>query len=155
MASTSVHGDFSMLRILGAFLAAVLTAYLVGAPLATQVMLGELRAMGLSVTLTDHLDAMGRDLLGLTPGYLPLLALALALGLPPAVAVGHRFPRWRFLLYPLAGALAVLSLHLIWEAVLGWHFLAAVRLWYGLLFQAVAGWMGGYAFLMFTGQAKR
>jgi hypothetical protein len=144
-----------MLRSAVSFLAAVLTAYLVGAALATQVILGELRAMGMSVTLTDHLHATGHDLIGLAGSYLPLIALAFAIGLGAAGLLGRHLPRWRFIFYPLAGAVAVVSLHLIMKAVLGVTGIAAVRPWYGLALQALAGWLGGYAFFMFLGLAKR
>jgi hypothetical protein len=148
-----------MLRIrgvpVGAFAFAVLVAYLLGAVLATQVILGELRGMGMSVTLTDHLNAMVHDLRGLASSYLPLIVIAFAIGLSVAGLIGRRLPGWRHILYPLAGAGAIVALHLIVKAVLGLNGIAAVRPWYGLALQGLAGWLGGYAFLMGLGLARR
>lgn len=143
------------LRVSAAFLAAVVTAYLLAAPLATQVMLAEVRGMGLSLTLTDYLRATAADLRGMAASYLPLIALAFLPALAGAALLGRRFRRGRFLFYPIAGALSLPALHLVMEALLGWNFFAAVRGEHGLLLQGCAGWVGGYAFLLFTGQATR
>lgn len=111
--------------------------------------------MGMSVTLTDHLRATGHDLVGLAGSYLPLIAIAFAIALGIAALLGRYLARFRFILYPLAGAVAILCLHLIMHAVLGVHGIAAVRSWNGLALQVLAGWLGGYAFFMFLGLAKR
>ena len=138
-----------------AFFVALLVTYFLGSSLATQVILGELRAMGMPVTLTDHFRATAHDLLGLSRSYLPLLALALGCGLPVAGVLGRRWNRLRPFLYPLAGAAAVVTLHRVVELLLGLNGLAAVREWHGLALQALAGWVGGYVFCMALGFARR
>lgn len=111
--------------------------------------------MGLAVTLRDRLDASFHDLVGLVGSYLPLMLLAFSIALPVVAGLGKYLPRLRVILYGIAGALAVLSIHLTVKKVLGLNGIAAVRDAHGLLLQCVAGWFGGYLFFVFTGQAHR
>jgi hypothetical protein len=144
-----------VLRVLIAFMLALFLTYVMASALATQVILGELRGMGMSVTLADHFRATFHDLRGLLTSYLPLLAIALTIGLAVAGALGRRLPRWRSFLYPFASAAAVLAIHLCLELLLGINGIAAVREWHGMALQAFAGWMGGYFFVIFLGLARR
>jgi hypothetical protein len=138
-----------------AFFPAVLGAYLVASVLATQVILARLSGLGMPITLRDRLEATGHDLVGLATSYLPILALAYLLALPVAVALANYLHRYRVFIYGLAGALAVLAIHILVKAVLGLNGLAAARDLHGLLLQGLAGWFGGYLFYVFTGQAHR
>jgi hypothetical protein len=138
-----------------AFSVAVLTTYLIGSVLATQVILARVAAMGLPVTLTDRLYATHHDLAGLARAYLPLLVLALGLALPLAGFLSRPRPKLRGFVYPVAGALAVVATHLVLRSLLGFNALAAVRDWHGLVLQGVAGWLGAYAYLIASGQARR
>lgn len=144
-----------MLRVISAFILALLVAYLIGSILATQVILAELRGMGMSITLSDRLNASLHDLLGLWRSYLPLLAIALVPALAAAAALGRAWQAGRPFLYPLAAAAGVVCLHLAMREVLGLNGLAAVREWTGLALQAVAGWVGGYFFVIGLGLARR
>jgi hypothetical protein len=144
-----------MLRAFIAFIPAVLGAYVTGSILATQVILARLQAMAVPVTLRDRLQASWHDILGLSDTYLPLMLLAFAIAMPLAVALSNYVPRIRVLLYGLAGAAAVMAIHLIIKAVLGVNGIAAVRELHGLLLQGLAGCFGGYLFYVFTGQAHR
>ena len=144
-----------MLYAVAAYLVAVLVSYVLGAVLATQVILAEVRALGLSVTLSDRFHATGHDLVGLAGSYLPLLAVALAPALFVAARLARRLPALRGVLYPLAAAVAVVVLHLAVKAVLGLNGIAAVREWHGLALQALAGWAGGYCYVMARGLARR
>lgn len=144
-----------MLRAVIVLIPAVLGAYLLGSVIATQVILARLQAMAIPVTLSDRLHASWHDILGLATSYLPLMLLAFIVAMPVAVFLGNRLPKARVLLYGLAGATAVVAIHLIVKAVLGLNGLAAVRDLHGLLLQGVAGWFGGYLFFVFTGQAHR
>lgn len=134
---------------------ALFLTYVMGSALATQVILGELRGMGMSVTPADHFRTTFHDLRGLLASYLPLLAIALTIGFAVAGAIGRRLPRWRPFLYPFGGASAVVAIHVCLEMLLGLNGIAAVREWHGMALQAFAGWMGGYFFVIFLGLARR
>jgi hypothetical protein len=144
-----------MLRAVMAFLCAVAGAYVLGSVLATQVILARIDAMGLPITLRDRLDATAHDVVGLAGSYLPLIALAFLVALPLAAWLGRYLPRGRVLLYGLAGALAVVTIHVAIRLVLGLNGIAAVRDPHGMALQALAGCFGGYLFFVFTGQAHR
>jgi len=134
---------------------AVLGAYVVGSLFATQVILAELQAMAMPITLRDRLHASWHDLLGLSASYLPLMLIAFFVAMPIAVGLSRYLPRGRVIIYGLAGAVAILALHLIMKAVLGLTGIAAVREPSGLALQCLAGWFGGYLFYVFTGRAHR
>lgn len=144
-----------MQRIALAFLAAVLVTHLVGSVAATQVILVEVRRMGLPVPYRERLLTTLHDIVALAPLHLPALALALSAGFAAAAVPGHWLPRWRWLLFGLCGALAVLGLHAGARALLGFSPLAAAREDHGLALQAAAGWVGGYSFFTFLGLARR
>lgn len=144
-----------MRRVLIAFFPAVLIAYGLASVMATQVILAELTGMGMPITLDDRFRASLHDLAGLLSSYLPLLLIAFTLAFPVAALLARWRPDWRFLLFPLAGAVAVAALHLILKAVLGLNGIAAVRELPGLLSQVLAGGVGGYLFYLFMGWARR
>lgn len=144
-----------MLRAVMVFFPAVLGAYLMGSIFATQVILGELQAMAMPVTLRDRLHATWHDLIGLTGTYLPLMLVAFVVAMPIAAGLSRYIPRARVVLYGLAGAMAIFALHLTMKAVLGLNGIAAVREPTGLALQCLAGWFGGYLFYVFTGRAHR
>lgn len=144
-----------MLRAVMAFFPAVLGAYIVGSIFATQVILSELQALAMPITLRDRLHASGHDLLGMASSYLPLMLIAFLVAMPVAAGLSRFVPRARVYLYGLAGAAAILALHLVMEAVLGLNGIAAVREPLGLALQCLAGWFGGYLFFVFTGRAHR
>ena len=145
----------AMLAVIRAYLIAVAVTYLLGAVLATQVVLARVRGMGMSVTLGDRFHATTHDLAGLAGSYLPLIAIALVPGLFAASRLARWWPRFGAVLYPLAGAVAVVAIHLAVKALLGLNGIAAVREWHGLALQALAGWVGGYFYFMARGLARR
>lgn len=139
-----------MLRALKAFVVAVLLTYVLASVTATQVVLSTVATMGVAVSPGDRFAASLHDLLGLASSYLPLIAVALVLGLPVAAGLSRLLPRQRALLYVLAGFVALVALHLIMKAVLGVSGIAATRSLPGLLSQGGAGAIGGLCFHALT-----
>jgi hypothetical protein len=144
-----------MRRAILAFFPAVLAAYLVASLLATQTILHRLGEMGMPVTLREHVQASLHDLVGLLTSYLPLILLAFLLALPIAAGLSRLLPRLRVVFFTLAGALAVICIHLIMRQVLGLNGIAATRETPGLLLQGGAGFFGGYLFYVLMGWAHR
>lgn len=139
-----------MLHGVKAYIPAVLSAYLLASMAATQVILAEVASMGVAVPLADRVAATLHDLWGLTSSYLPLIAIAFVLALPVAAGLVRLLPQRRALLYPLAGFVALVALHLIMKAVLGVSGIAAARSLPGLLSQGAAGAVGGWCFHAIT-----
>ena len=124
----------------------ILLAYVAGSVLGTQVVLNNVAAMGLEVTLAMRWSSSLSDVAGLAGTLLPLMAIALLpgwlildwLGRRPAISVT---PTW----YVLAGAAGIAILHPILNLAFGVDVFAPARTLPGLLGQAVAGGLGGLA----------
>lgn len=129
-----------------AWAAAVLVAYALATLAATQSVAGRLADMGVGVSLAERLQMSGQDLLGMAGLYLPLIAVGLLLAFLVAGFLGRRSPPRRTVLFMLAGAMAMISIHL----ALQWSFditlVAVARTPLGLLSQALAGAAGGYGY---------
>lgn len=152
-----------MARALLALLPSVLGAYSLGAVLASEVMLRQLDAAGLPITLHDRLEVVLHDLLGLAPLYLPRTAVALACAMMLAMTVTlipkrsrETDLRWlRAFVHVACGASGLVLMHLLIRRYDPVHALGAVLEPGGLLLQGVAGGFGAYLFFVATGQAHR
>ena len=143
-----------MIRRIGAFFGAALAAYILGALVSTQMILAEVAALGLPVPAGVRASATLHDLAGMAATYLPLVALSLLLGFAAAAFMLRFLPAWRTLGYLLAGAGALLALHLILYATLGMHPVPATRTALGLAAQVAAGALGGYVFAWLGGRLQ-
>ena len=147
---------FPLLRFLAgrlvAFLAAVGAAYVLAALTATWSVVGRLEGMGVTVPLTDRAAMSLQDLGGMAGSFLPLVALGLLIALLCAALLARWLPRWRGPLYFLAGAAALICVHLLMNLALGITPVAIARTGAGLAVQAAAGGAGGLAYL---GLARR
>jgi len=135
-----VHG-------LKAYVAGVLAAYVCAAVSYTQLNLGNVIEMGLSVTLVDRLAATWHDLLGLN-----LLLVLIAVGFAVAFFVASWILRWlpqlRHLGYILAGGAAIYMLdYAMYKAMGDMHVLAVTRTGIGVMILSLAGAVGGYVFV--------
>lgn len=135
-----------MLRVLAAYLAAVLVTYAGAAIAHTQSVMARLGDMGVPVGLADRLGATLHDLAGMAPLYLPIIAAGLAVAFPVASLVMRMLPRWRPVGYALAGGVAVLAIHVILYQTLAITPIAAARTTAGLTVQALCGALGGWVF---------
>lgn len=129
-----------------AYMGAVVGAFVLGSVLASQFILANVQAMGMDVTAGIRLQATLHDIFGLAASYLPLLAIAFLVALPVASGLRKILPAQPLFLYALAGAVAVVTLHLIMKAALGVTAIAATRSIAGLLSQGLAGALGGYLY---------
>ena len=128
----------------------VLLAYVAGSVLGTQVVLNNVAAMGLEVTLAMRWSSSLSDVAGLAGTLLPLMAIALLPGWLILDWLGRRStlriaPAW----YILAGAMGIAALHPTLNWAFGVDVFAPARTLPGLLGQAVAGGLGGLA-VVFT-----
>ena len=139
-----------MIRRIGAFAAAVLATYALGAIASTQMILSEVATLGMPVNFGDRAAATLHDLAGMAMAYLPLIGASLLVAFPVA-ALALRYVRLpRVLGYALAGGAAIWALHLIMIAAFGMHPVPATRTALGMALQAGAGLVGGYLFARLT-----
>ena len=124
----------------------ILLAYVAGSVLGTQVVLNNVAAMGLEVTLAMRWSSSLSDVAGLAGTLLPLMVIALLpgwlildwLGRRPTMRIP---PAW----YILMGAMGIAVLHPTLNWAFGVDVFAPARTLPGLLGQAVAGGVGGLA----------
>ena len=143
-----------MRNIVG-FLAAVLTAYILGAIASTQSVLSNLTEMGVAIDLTTRFEAIGHDLIGLMSVYLPVIAVGFIVAWPVTGLIVKRMPAWRTIGYVLAGFTAVVVAHLILKQLLEVTGIAAARTTYGLIVQGLAGAAGGMIFVRLVPSVDR
>lgn len=108
----------SKLRTLLYFLLAVLLASALGSVLQTQFNLANLQALGAPMSLSVRLHTTGLDLLGFSPTFAVLVLLGFVFALPSASLLTRSWPDGRWLLFALAGALAVLAAMALANALL-------------------------------------
>jgi hypothetical protein len=108
----------SKLRTLLYFLLAVLLASALGSVLQTQFNLANLQALGAPISLSVRLHTTGLDLLGFSPTFAVLVLLGFVFALPSASLLTRSWPGGRWLLFALAGALAVLAAMALANALL-------------------------------------
>jgi hypothetical protein len=138
---------FFLARRLGAWLLAVAAAYVLAAVTATQHVIAQLSGMGISVTFSERLAMTGRDIVGMAGMFLPMVAFALLIAFMKAALLCRWLSRWRLPLYLLAGAVAVVCIHLGLNLAFGITPVAVARSTGGLLLQALAGTAGGFTYL--------
>ena len=135
-----------MIRSIGAFAVAVLVAYLIGAALATQHVLGSLTTMGMNIDFGVWAHATLHDLFGMAATYAPLLAIAFLVAMPVILLICRGRPGWRRIGYTTGFFAAVVVMHSIMPMVLNVTPVAATRMFGGLIQQGLAGAVGGYVF---------
>ncbi|MEO0998330.1 MAG: hypothetical protein AAFX58_12510 [Pseudomonadota bacterium] len=135
-----------MTRRVVRFLAAVLVGYTAAALAATQSVLARVHELGLPVGWGTRLDASMHDLAGMATSLLPLLAIAYLLAFAVAALLTRRWPAATRPLYVLAGAVALVTLHVALKLSFDITPVAQARSYGGLAIQALAGALGGAVF---------
>jgi len=140
-----------MLRTLLGYLGAVVVTYVVGVVAASQHVIGHFESMsGSEIDFSERVDWTLTDIMGmLSP---PIYPLAVAVMILIAFAVCgflvRRIGGLRTFGFVLAGALGMVGLHLLLNAVFEINSIAASRSFAGLIGQAIAGACGGLAYVL-------
>ena len=141
-----------MLRVLAAYVAAVLVTY-AGAVIAhSQSVVANLHRMGVDESFGDRVGHTLHDLAGMTGLFLPIIAAALAVAFPVARLVMRLLPRWQPVGYAIAGGVALLGVHVILEQTFEVTPIAGARTTLGLTLQALSGVLGGWVFRLCLGR---
>ena len=102
---------YMLSKKLGIYLSAVLVTYLLASIFATQHVVSSLASMGVDVGLADRVNMTFSDLAGMAGMYLPLIAFGLLLAFLFTALLHYWLKRWQTALYVLAGATAVIAIH--------------------------------------------
>lgn len=138
---------FWLARRLGYYLAAVAIAYGLASIFATQSVISSLADMGVAVPVADRINVTLRDLAGMASMFLPMVAFALLMAFMTAALLCRWLSRWRLLIYLVAGATALIGIHLMLQLAFGLSPVAAARTAGGLMLQGAAGAVGGLCYL--------
>jgi hypothetical protein len=145
---------FPIIRFLGArlgiYLVAVTVSYLLAAVLATQSVISSLAGMGLVLSFGERLSMTFRDLGGMAGMFLPMIAFGLLIAFMTTALICRYRGQWRTPLYILAGAVALVCVHLGLKLAFGITPVAIARTTPGLLMQALAGAAGGLTYLVLS-----
>jgi hypothetical protein len=126
----------------------VVTTYVLGVLMYTQLNLANVVEMGLSVTFEDRMDAAIHDLAGMAAVYAPAISVALLLGFLIVGLVLRWVPQLRTLGYIVGGFTAMLAMEAIVTNLVTFHVLLPVaRTTIGLLSQCLAGAIGAWVFV--------
>lgn len=138
------------LRRIGSFVLAVAVTYLLAVISASQHVAASLEGMGAEVGFGTRLEMIVHDLGGMATSFLPMLVIGFVIAFGVAALLLKWLPRYRYLLYTLAGAVAMASIHLALHAAFDITPVAVARSTGGLLVQALCGAVGGYLYARTT-----
>ncbi|WP_405232460.1 hypothetical protein [Lentisalinibacter salinarum] len=139
------------LRRIGSFVLAVAVTYLLAVISASQHVAASLEGMGAEVGFGTRLEMIVHDLGGMATSFLPMLVIGFVIAFGVAALLLKWLPRYRYLLYTLAGAVAMATIHLALHAAFDITPVAVARSTGGLLVQALCGAVGGYLYARTTG----
>ena len=140
-----------LMRIVLAFIAAVIATALLGTVVQTQINLADLARMGVSVPMDVRMQTTSDDLLGFTPTLAGLALIAMLIAFPVAAWIGRRAPGARTLMFSVAGAVGLYVAFILVDRFAPMPTLiAATRQTSGALLVAASGLLGGALFARFT-----
>lgn len=136
-----------------AFLAAVVAATVLGTAASTHFVLEGLVSTGAEIPLADRVSAVGQDLLGLGPTYAAVVTPALLLFLAAGTRLLRAAPFPPLLVFPTAGALALLATMAALPMIFGIMPISGARSGDGVAAQMVGGAVAGLVFALVRGGA--
>ncbi len=137
-------------RRIGSFVLAAAVTYVLAVISASLHVAASLESMGAEVGFGTRLEMIAHDLGGMATSFLPMILIGLLVAFAVAALLLRWLPRYRHLLYTLAGAAAVVTIHLALNAAFDITPVAVARSGVGLLVQGLCGAVGGYAYARFT-----
>ena len=135
-----------MIRKLAAYLLAIIVAYLLAAITATQSVIARLGEMGIDVNFADRLSMTLQDIAGMAGMFLPMIAAGFLAAFLLTALLCRWLGRRPVALYILAGAVALITIHLTLNLAFGITPVAIARTMGGLLIQGLAGAVGAYLY---------
>lgn len=132
---------------LGIYISAVLLTYLLASVSATQHVVARLLSMGLTVEPGERMLMTLQDLGGMAGIFLPLIAFGFLAAFLVAALLHYWLKRAQALLYVLAGATALVAIHVLLNLAFNITPVAIARSPSGLLIQGFCGAAGGYLYI--------
>ena len=152
--NSSMSSRWPLLSRLGIYLLAVIVAYLLASISATQSVVSSLANMGVDVSIGDRLAMTLRDITGMASLFLPMIAAAFLAAFLVVAMLLRWWPQWRTPLYLVAGASALVTIHLTLKLAFFITPIAVGRTLGGLLVQGLAGAVGAYVYARLVGKKR-
>lgn len=149
-----------LFRILLAFCAAVVAATAVACIIGTQFVLAALTGIGVEISFGERLATTWHDLIyfGFVPSpsfgfsYAVVIAIGLFIAFLVSAGLVYFLPRFRTIIYTVAGATAILTFLGSSYFVFGASMFAFAQSLMGLITQGAAGAIGGWIFATYSQQ---
>lgn len=142
-----------VLKIMAAWVLAVLATVLVGVVFQTQNVIARLNDIGANVSLTDRLSMTSYDIIHLGSLYGAFIAIAFLIAFLSGGIVFHLAKFGRPFVYVVAGAVAMLiMLFAMKQVFFDTHLIAGARDALGISLQMLAGAIGGFVFARMSRQ---
>ena len=135
-----------MIRKLAAYLLATIVAYLLASITATQSVIARLAEMGVDLNFADRLRMTLHDIAGMAGMFLPMIAAGFLAAFMLTALLCRWLGRRPVALYILAGAVALITIHLTLKLAFVITPVAIARTTGGLLIQGIAGAVGAYLY---------
>ena len=145
------------IRMIGAYLASVVVAFVLASIFYTQQVLAKQAAIGAVYSREQQIATYTDNLIGLAPAYGVVLALALLIGFIVAAGVKRVLKPLAPIAYPTAGAAAVFTALWMIENVgplSGVGAIGGARDAFGIALQCAAGFAGGVVFALTRGASR-
>ncbi len=136
-----------MIRKLAAYLLAIIVAYLLASITATQSVIARLAEMGVDVNFSERLSMTLHDIGGMAGMFLPMIAAGFLAAFMLTALLCRWLGRRPVALYVLAGAIALITIHLTLNLAFQITPVAIARTMGGLLIQGIAGAVGAYLYV--------
>ena len=134
-------------KMLGIYLSAVLLAYILASVSATQHVVSRLSSMGISLDPGARILMSAQDLVGMSGMFLPLIAFGFLVAFLVTALLHYWLKRGQTVLYVLAGATALIAIHVLLNLAFNITPVAIARGPGGLMIQGLCGAAGGYLYI--------
>lgn len=149
MNQRSILIRFLALRLV-IYLSAVTVSYLLASILATQSVVSNLARMGVGMGFAKRVAMTLQDIEGMAGMFLPMVAFGLLIAFMATALICRYWNQWRVPLYILAGAVALVCMHLALNLAFSITPVAAARTAGGLIGQGLAGAAGGLTYVLLS-----
>ena len=139
-----------IVKIVLGFVLAVIVATVLGAIAHTQFVLAELTGLGIEIPISDRLSTTIHDIVGMGPMFGLIVGIGFLVAMLAAALVYRFAGTQRYLVYGVAGAVALAvaltAMGMVYEITP----IAGARTTTGFIAQMIAGALGGLAFARVT-----
>lgn len=143
-----------LIRFLGIrlaiYLVAVAITYVLAVITATQSVVSSLGSMGIPLSFAERISMTLNDIGGMAGMLLPMVAFGLLIAFMATALICRYLDQWRVPLYVIAGAAALLCMHLLLNLAFSITPVAIARSAGGLMIQAMAGAAGGLTYVLMS-----